>query len=764
MILVPQSMRKVFHSMRRALPFVATLLLTAFAGRVAIAAVVATQSFPATLAAHPLPLDPALTDPLWATGALPTGSGFENLTTRTTTPHATSVDLLYDTSNLYVAFHVEQGTTPITATQRANDVGFGIDDFVGIGLDPSGNGSQVYFFETTPKGVRYQQASENARYKPDWQAAAKITGNTWNAVMIIPLKVLRMGGGSHAWRINVIRGVAAVGEHYSWAFDGLMQDGTVGGNWPTFADARYWPTLADLKLTSTSAQNRPKPRAELYALSSSGRDRKLFAQSNGQFLNQDIRNVGIDLTYPLTNTINFVGTANPDFSNVEIDQQTIAPQEFRRGLTEYRPFFSQGATFINSNAASGSVINAPNLVFYSPGIGPFDRGEKIEGTFGKQSFGVLNFRGYDQTTGNEFDDVAYGYRHAEPTRTFLYWADGVLAHHSVFGNDATTELGIAGRSLKTGFVWALDNAFESGSWVPKPGFARYATGFLDVHKPNYEVNFGYQDISPNYNPIEGFTNASDERGPNAFLSFNGSTPAIKNDTVLFYGDRYVDRSGQVHQADSLFNIGATFKNGFSLNNVGTLVGLLRSYALEDPSNPIYPLGCNDPNLPYGAFTGYPSYFCGRTDRYNLLGGGLGYRDGTPAPIDITYNEGPFGSNYLHLFGLTHSRPIGSRFSISGEYDNTLERSFATGKLGSQTLRRITLGETLGPDSNISVSLRSISGRGGFAVPGLNLAASFHRHFLNGDDLYVNFGTPAANQTLNRLIVKYVLRFGGGAGT
>ena len=749
--------------MRRPLLIAVILLALTAGGRPALAAVVATQSFPAVPAAHPLPLDPALSDPLWATGALPAGSAYENLTTRNAAPFSTNVDLLYDSSNLYVGFHAEQGTTPITATQSANDIGFGIDDFVGIGIDPSGNGAQVYFFETTPKGVRYQQASENARYKPDWQAAAKVTGNTWNAVMIIPLKALRISSGGH-WRINFIRGVAAVGEHYSWAFDGLMQDGPAGqGNWPFFADARYWPTLANLKLTA-STQNRPKPRAEIYALSSSGRDRKLFAQNNGQFLGEDIRNTGIDLTVPLTNTINFVGTANPDFSNVEIDQQTIAPQEFRRAITEYRPFFSQGANFINSNAAVVSVISAPNLIFYSPSVGPFDRGAKVEGTFGKQSFGVLNFRGYDQTTGNEFDDVAYGYKHAEPTRTFLYWADGVIAHHSAFGNDSTNEFGVAGRNLKTGFVWALDEAFESGSWVPAPGYSRNANGFVDVHKPNYEVNLGYQDISPNYNPIDGFTNASDERGPYAFLNFNGSSAAMKNYGILVYGDRYVDRSGAVHQADSLATFTATFKNGLSINGVGPAVGILRSYALDNPANPIYPLGCADPNLPYGAFTGYPKYYCGRSDRYNLLGGGLGYRDGTPTPIDISYNEGPFGSNYLHLFTFTTSRPLGSRFSFSGEYDNTFERSLATGKLDSQTLRRITLGETLGPDSNLSVSLRSISGRGGFAVPGLNLAASYHRHFFNGDDLYINFGTPAANQTLDRLVVKYVLRFGGGAGT
>ena len=48
--------------------------------------------------------------------------------------------LLYDDTNLYVGIKLQQTGAPVTATQSANDVGFGLDDFAGIGIDPSGNG------------------------------------------------------------------------------------------------------------------------------------------------------------------------------------------------------------------------------------------------------------------------------------------------------------------------------------------------------------------------------------------------------------------------------------------------------------------------------------------------------------------------------------------------------------------------------------------------------------------------------------------------
>jgi hypothetical protein len=727
----------------------------------AAAAVVAGAGFPAALAAKPLPLDPSLADPQWAAGMLPVGAGFENLTTRSRAPHETQPYLLYDATNIYVAFRSEQKGLPITATQTANNVGFGLDDFVGVGIDTSGNGAQVYYFETTPRGVRYQQAAENTRYQPDWQAAAAVNGGSWNAVLVIPLRALRIHAGTpQTWRFNFIRNVASTGEHYTFGYDGVMQDGPIPNTWPNFTDVRFWPSLTGIGIAPGTATVRPRPRAELYALASAGHDRDLFAQANGSFVPQSVRPLGADLSYPITNTVNFVGTIAPDFSNVEIDQQTIAPQEFRRSLTEYRPFFAQGAPFINPNPMQFFTVTSPsNLIFYSPDIGPFDRGAKVEGTFGLQSFGALAFRGYDGLTNNTFNDVAFGYKHALPDRTFLYWADGDFARHSIAGDDSTVEAGVAARNLRTGFVAGVNEAFEQGAYVPAPGFARSFNGFADVHKPNYEVFAGYGDITPNYNPIDGFTTISDIRGPIGYVNLTGANALMKNYTLFFGADRFLDRSGAVHEADTLATFSATFKNGFSINNLGPSVGLLRGYDVT--SSP----GCS-PSASGGFtyFTGYPCYVGGQTTRFNLLGGGIGFRDGTPTPVDFSYNEGPFGSAYTHLFTSTTSRPIGRHLSIGLEYDGTYERDLASGSLNSQWLRRVSLGASFGADSNAAISLRGINGTGGFATPGLNLAASYHRRMPNGNELFVNYGTPAANATLERVIVKYVLRIGGGAGT
>lgn len=735
----PQAMLEAMKT--RLAPVFALIVLLGASAAKSGAAVSPSFSFALARAPHPLALDPAVSDPVWQAGKVPGEGLWQNVTTRARASEDTTVYALYDDTNLYVAFDVQQ-REPIVATQSTNDVGFGTDDFVAVGVDSSGSGSQAYFFESTPRGVRYQQSNENVRYRPEWQSAAAVSRTGWRAVMVIPLKVMRLRAGA-VWHVGFFRNVASRGEHLSWAYDRTMQDDSAG-NWPSFNDLRFWPAATGIAL-KTSSESRPKARLEVYGLASSGGDRNVYQQADGTFQNQKTRWYGADFSYPMTPTINFVGTVNPDFSNVEIDQQTIAPQEFARQLVEYRPFFAQGAQFVNPNPQGYTNFNAPkNAIFYSPSVGPFDRGAKVEGTFGLQSFGVLSFRGFNQLTGDTFDDQAFGYRHSLQDRTFQYWADGVLAHHSVQGIDTTYEIGTRGRNNHTGFDWLFNTGVERGSQVPQR-IAHSTYGYADFLKPNFQAILEYADISPNYNPLDGFTTISDIHGFSGFINWNGTTPGVKTWSIFVQGDRLFDRSGAVHQADSNVFFNAAFKNGFSINGLGPSTSELREY------------GGN-------FFTGYPTYANGVTVPFNLFGVPIGYGDGTPTPIDASANWGMFGGNWLHLYTVSTSRPLGSKYTLGFEYDGSYERNLRTGVLDSQWLRRVSLGFNMSRSSNLSLSLRSINGRGGFSPqPGLNIAAALHVRTKDGD-LFVNYGSPSAFATLNRFIVKYVFRIGADAGT
>jgi len=706
-----------------------------------------TTRIQAARASVPPKLDASLSDPAWKNAV--TASGLQSITTQRPSTLPATFMLLYDDANVYVGVRAAQPGVALTASQGANDVGFGLDDFVGVGLDTSTNASQVYFFMTTPLGTRYQQSSESARYYPPWTTVTKTTADGWNAMLVIPIKNLRTAGGaSRTWRFNFIRRVAAINQNESWAYDPLMNDGGNGvSNFPASGDARFWPYLVDLRL-GVKTISRQNPHAEVYGLATAGEDRRRFSTASRRFDETGPRNAGADVVVPVTGSAAFVGTFGPDFSNVETDQQTIAPHQFRLALAEYRPFFAQGAEFFDPlrlNALNGP----PNRIFYSPAYGPFYRGLKLEGNAGHQSFGAMEIQGAG------FDDLVFGLKHRLADRSFDWSFDGVLANHQA-GNetvdpravrDVTWQAQIDGRNNRSGFVYGLDYAHEHSTLARDDRLAYKSEDFLDVHRGNYEVFAGYRDVGPQFAPVTGYVQNADVRGPQAYVDLNGTLAPhgpVKRAELFVEADRFLDRTGTVHQADVNINLDLQLRNGLHFNG-GPFVEELRTYG------------------PYQSLVGWPTYAGGVTRSYNGHAVRLGYRDGSAAPVDATYSWGPFGDFFLQQYTLAAQRAIGTRWNITAELDGTRERRLKAASDG-QTLRRITVAESINSSTTFSLSLREINGIGGFASPGVNLAGSFHHRFRNDNELFLNYGTPAAVSTLQRFLIKYVIRVGGGAGT
>ncbi len=81
------------------------------------------------------------------------------------------------------------------------------------------------------------------------------------------------------------------------------------------------------------------------------------------------------------------------------------------------------------------------------------------------------------------------------------------------------------------------------------------------------------------------------------------------------------------------------------------------------------------------------------------------------------------------------------------------------------MRRIALTRAFGDEGELAISLRQISGTGGFALPGTSLAVSYHARLRDQNQFYFKYGSPASYATLQRFVVKYVFHVGkGGAGT
>ena len=710
------------------------------------AAAFAGVSRTATYAAVRTPQPPAgagdLSDPVWKTGVV--ADGFIDVTTRRPAPLGTTGYVLYDAHHLYVGVRNEQPGVPVTATQSTNDVGAGLDDADSVSIDTSGNGQRSYTFTVTPRGVRYESSSESNRYTPRWEARTHVDGTTWTAELIIPFDALR--AESHekqTWRINITRHVAAAQEDYSWAYDPASQ---------SVNDATTWPALAGIAIDARTL--RPKPHADVYALASGGIDRRSFETATGSFADQTPPIAGVDAVVPFTNTLAFVGTLAPDFSNLENDQTTIAPQQYRLAFAEYRPFFAQGARYL-SPFPSININGTAETLFYTPGIGTFQRGYKIEGVAGHSSIGVLD------VAGAGFDDQAFGYELTNGAKTLSVATEGVLAHHAD-GHDSTVGAAVSQHNPRSGE--SLFAAFDSeqGSFVTDGGLARRVLLGATIATQRLVLAAGWKSIGPQYDPVDGYTPINDIRGPLLLVQLNETADRgiVKNWSVVGYGDRYLDRSGAVHETTALGQVSVTFRNLVSVS-VATQNAMQRVY---DVPHPVY---ANPQDL-----------------RFEQNAISLGYRDGTPSPLDASYSTGPFAIQcaglpslpafcanaatpfvpaLLQQLSLSGSRSLGQSYAVSAEVDATRERPLS-GPADAQQLRKLSLTRSFGHDASFALGLRTITGTGGYGVPGTNVAASFHERFRNQSELYVEYGTPAAYRTLQRMLVKYVFHVGGGSGT
>ena len=695
-------------------------------------------------------------DPAWK-GAL-VADDFTNFTTESAAGAnvATTVRLSYDDTNVYVGFVANERKVALTAQQRTDDVGFGIDDSVTFSLDTSGNGSRGYGFTATPLGTKYEFATESARYAPPWSAVATTTPDGYSVLMTIPLADMRLlAGATQRWRINFTRRVAASSDLLTWAYapsdNGYCQQRSP--NILTYCDATKWIELQGITLHGVAKV--PPPHADVYALESVGRDRSVFETEPTLFTQQNVRNLGLDATVPITRTFAFVGALGPDFTNVETDQTTIAPQEFARQYNEYRPFFSEGASYLTPLPQVG-IGNAGYTMFYTPSLGLVDDGYKVEGTYGNSAIGALD------TNGQDFDDRAFGYRYRTQDQALSLDVQGVNADHPGIVDNT---LGIGGSFVNphSGLEPLVELSQESGTLVASPRNGRnLLVGALDNHGL-FQSAFIYRDIGPNYSPVDGYTTLPDVRGPVAFAQYNGvvgGSGPIKTVVLAANGDRLVDRSGAAHEVDSQFFAQIGFKNLLSLN-AQTGTSYLRFYADG----------------------GFPTYAGGRNFAFNQTGLTLNYADGTPNSADASYLAGSFAvvcrliepqapcstaplgiaGAFTQQLDFTTTRTFKNGLAATVEYGGSIQRPYL-GVADSQWLRRLTFTRAVGANGNAALSLREISGMGGFAIPGVDLAVSYQKRFANQDRLFVEYGSPGSNGTLQRVIVKYVFHIGaGGAG-
>ncbi len=629
---------------------------------------------------------------------------------------ATTVYLEQDPSGLDIAVDAEQ-SEPITATQHTNNTGAASDDNLTIVLWPQGVAGFGYTFTANPNGARNQTSSENSAYAPQWTAVAKRTAHGYTLTMRIPFGIVR-SGGSHVWKAQFERTIVASGALDLWTLD---------ANQANAADPAFAGTLAGIDVSTTHAAARSQPRLQLYGLG------ELAPASIGGSTSR----LGADLALPFTPTSSFLATVHPDYSNVEVDQQTIAPTEFARQFFEVRPFFTQAASNFNGHFG---CTNCPTTL-YTPAIPSFRDGYAVEGTQGRFSYGAFDALGY----GGRSDDAevaSYGYSDPKSDWQFTEQRVGVNAPGL---RDVTNTIATGYLDNRAHLGLWYNGGVDNGSAVTDPSLGGYSDYALFYKNPFTTLIADKQHVGAQFLPADGFVLNPDIDGWTYFAtttkSFSSKAP-VRSVVISLEHDRFKNHFGRLDQADD--NLGVTVNT----RNLLAISGSTGSSYLLVPGSGLLP------------FT------------QNTLS--LGYKTATATPTNVAYQFGRFSKGELQAVLASTTIPVARRVNLTLEDDRTTYTpdDAAGGVFTNQWLERASLDFQFTRDASFDLGARRIIGISaptGIAPPSTipldasNLTAAFH-YLTARNEFYLVYGDPNSLATTPALFLKWILYLGAPKGT
>jgi hypothetical protein len=276
-------------------------------------------------------------------------------------PHkSTEVRMTYDEKFIYIGFTCfDSGKSIVQSLKR--DIGHLDNDGVGISLDPFNQHTTGFIFVVNAFNAQSEdQLSLNQdndltwSWNNKWFSATHRYADRWTAEMAIPFKTLRYPSAGRNWGLNFMRVDMGSNEYSAW----------------TRVPVNF--RIYNLGYTGSLIWDKPPPDP--------GKNMVLIPFVTGGF-QQDAENhsglsgtgnLGMDSKITLTSSLNLDLTVNPDFSQVEVDQQVT-------NLTRYDIFLPEKRSFFLENSDIFGEFGIPGLItpFYSRRIGLDKNGNRI---------------------------------------------------------------------------------------------------------------------------------------------------------------------------------------------------------------------------------------------------------------------------------------------------------------------------------------------------------------------------------------------------
>lgn len=673
---------------------------------------------------------------LLGTFAIPTATPPAHVTLAWDVDHArpaqdkTDVYMWSDGRLLYVRFEAQQ-SAPVIATQHADDtvtggsnIGGGIaysDDAVWVDLWPTGPSGFQYQFESNPIGAHNEASSENNAFAPHWETKGTLTGSGYTVEMAIPLSVIH-GAHSGAWRIQVVRYVRSTGDLDVWSYDPAQQNPD---------DAARAGTVT---FTNIAKPPIPRPRIAPYALGE-------IASST---IGGSTSRVGMDFSIPVAQTAAFFGTFHPDYSNVELDQQSISPTVFERTYSEVRPFFTQAASYFN--AFNCNVCNGFRTTLYTPSIPTPASGYAFEGRQGL--FGLAAF----DALGDNRNDGAAALNYTSPD---THW-NGAFQHviTDIPGLIDTTNQG--GLSYWNGkyLSFYANDAQESGTLVTDPSQGQWLDAGGGWGNQKFALYASARKVGSQFDPVDGFDSHPGIAGYGAYMAriwtFSPNDKLLSAG-VSFFVDRYQGVQYGQAQTDNQMLLDILTKSTIDLQ----LYSGSNYWRFGEIMTPI---------SQGGGFS--VTYHSGTQNNV----GNFPSHGSSSTPITLQYYTGRYGDGRLDTWYRSATMRAGTRGYLTLAVDNTSQWMYNQTPDNIQWFDSVSYSYQISSNSSFAIGVRKIQGmppipNGGGNCVGVcsNVSVAYHLRLRNYE-FYLAYGDPNTLTTVPQAIFKVIFYAGAQKGT
>jgi hypothetical protein len=282
---------------------------------------------------------------------------------------ATEAQLTYDEHFIYVGFTCfDDGKYVIQSLKR--DVDYWSSDAMSVFFDPVESQVNGVLFGVNTEGV--QSEGLLAGDDPDWAwdnkwfSEVRKGVDRWTVEIAIPFKTLRYDPKKTTWSVNFARNaIENGGQYYTWTkvpqqFDGISL---------AFMGTLVWDAPP------------PAEKSNVAFIPYVG------GGVSKDYLNEEptktVKNAGLDAKVALSASLNLDATINPDFSQIEVDEQVT-------NLTRFNIIFPERRTFFLENSDILTQFGIPPArPFFSRRIGLDDENQPVPILYGVRLSGNL---------------------------------------------------------------------------------------------------------------------------------------------------------------------------------------------------------------------------------------------------------------------------------------------------------------------------------------------------------------------------------------